>query len=288
MSKDRIPKGYATTGWGQVHYRRLGEGERALILLHWLPLSSRMYAPAMPLLAEAGFTVIAFDLLGYGRSDPRGEPWSFPLWAESVREAARTLRVERAALLGGHSGACVATELALLDPGFVTHLALDGCPFLTPELSATFAQMRAQSRPRPSADGAHERLAFQAAAGLWRHLRPGFKVDAEGLERIWPATIDYLETDFISSASISATYDLAQRLPLVAQPCLILGAEKDTLAASFATARVLMPNARAHFFEGHHPVHDPADAARYVAPLLAFLNSETPALPGAAPGASAP
>ncbi|NBP06898.1 MAG: hypothetical protein EBU76_00250 [Gammaproteobacteria bacterium] len=56
------------------------------------------------------------------------------------------------------------------------------------------------------------------------------------IEFLWPAMIDYLETDFVSSAPISAAYDLANTLPAVRHPVLLLGARTDTLAAHFARA----------------------------------------------------
>ena len=271
MAKDRIPKGYADTPNGQVHFRKLGAGSRAIVLIHWLPLSSRMYAALMPLLAAQGFTVFAVDLLGYGRSDPRPQTWSMAAWADSVRCAAQFVGIDSAAVLGGHSGSCVATELALEHPDFTTHVVLDGFPFLTSELRATFAAMRTASRPAPSADGAHERHAFTTVLNTYRHYLPGYEVSSETLEQIWPAMIDYLEADFVSSAAISANYELAERMRNIKQPALLLGAQTDTLAASFPRACELLPGASTHFFPGHHPIHSAAGAAIYAERVAQFL-----------------
>jgi pimeloyl-ACP methyl ester carboxylesterase len=273
MAKDTIPKGYADTQFGQVHYRLLRGGPCALVLIHWLPLSSRMYAHIMPALADAGFTVLAVDLLGYGRSDPRPAAWSMAQWGDTVMDAASALGIERAGVLGGHSGACVATEIALNHPHRVSHLILDGCALPTPELRATFAKMGAAPRPTPQEDGAHESLIWRTAHGMIKHYIPDYAPERDGLERIWPAMLDYLETDFVSSAPISGPYDLGARLPELIGPTLLLGAEKDTLAASFPVARTLAPGAAHHFFQGDHPIHFPARAAEYVAPIVSFLHA---------------
>ena len=203
MARDLIPKGYVTTSAGQMHFRRLGGVGPNVILLHWLPLSSRMYQHIMPKLAARGFDVIAFDLLGYGRSDPRPNQWSMAGWAEIVWEGALALGVSRASVLGGHTGSCVATELALSYPDFVSDVVLDGCPFLTPDLKAVFQGMAKAPRPVLQSDNSHEQLAFKTVATTFAHYIPGFVLDQANLEALWPAMIDYLETDFASSAPIS-------------------------------------------------------------------------------------
>jgi haloalkane dehalogenase len=277
MGKDSIPKAYANTRHGQVHYRRLGQGgRRQVLLIHWLPLSSRMYQHVMPILAERDCDALAIDLLGYGRSDARPEKWSMADWAANVAEVATQLGFRDALVLGGHTGSCVAAELALGFPQLVATLALDGCPFLTPSLRATFEAMRRAPRPAPDAAGAHESLVFRTVRTTYEHYLPGFTVTTETLETLWPAMIDYLETDFVSSAPISADYDLETRLPAITQPALLLTAETDTLAGSFARACELLPQAAQHRFPGHHPLHVRERAGEYVDALTAGV---TPARP---------
>ncbi|MFM8846370.1 MAG: alpha/beta fold hydrolase [Gammaproteobacteria bacterium] len=276
MSKDLIPKGYANTAYGQVHYRRLAtvrDSVGCIVLIHWLPLSSRMYAAVMPALAERGYETIAIDLLGYGRSDPRPTTWSMTDWADSVAATLQALGIRKSvSVLGGHSGACVAVELALRHPVLIEKVMLDGCPFLTPELAATFAAMGQARRPAPLADGSHESLVFRTVRTTFEHYLPGFAVTPQSIEYLWPAMIDYLETDFVSSAPISAAYDLAKTLPAVRQPALLLGARTDTLAVHFARARELLPAAAQHFFPADHPLHELSRVVEYATVLANFLD----------------
>ena len=232
-----------------------------------------MYSRVMPALAERGYETLALDLLGYGRSDPRPTSWSMGDWADSVAAALQAVGVRTpVSVLGGHGGACVAVELALRHPVLIDRVMLDGCPLLTPELAATFAAMGRSSRPAPLADGSHESLVFRTVRTTFEHYLPGFKVTPQTIEFLWPAMIDYLETDFVSSAPISAAYNLANTLPAVRHPVLLLGARTDTLAAHFARAGELLPEAAQHFFPGDHPLHEPSRAAEYAAVLANFLD----------------
>jgi len=265
MAKDSIPKAYAQTRHGQVHYRRLTGGSRRVLLIHWLPLSSRMYQHVMPILAERGCDVLAVDLLGYGRSDPRPDRWSMCEWAASVAEVAGALGFDKARVVGGHSGSCVAAELAIHFPSLVASVVLDGCPLLTPQLRATFKAMQQAVRPAPDPSGAHESLVFRTVRTTYEHYLPGFQVTADTLETLWPAMIDYLETDFVSSAPISAEYDLESRILAIRQPLTVLTADTDTLVGTFECVGALRPDARRYRFAGHHPLHEPARAAEYAA-----------------------
>lgn len=253
---------YAMTSAGQVHVRDWGDARAPLLLLlHWTPLSGRMFETLGPRLAARGWRVMAPDLPGYGRSAPRADDWQVADWASAMVEVMGD--AGPAVVLGGHLSACVATEMALGWPGRVRALVLDGCPFLTPELRAVLAGMA--SAPRPSGEGL-ERLAWDRVAAVLREY--GVPVTPA---RMWPLIIDYLETDFVSSGPVLGRYDMQDRLPLLRHPVLLLGAEGDSLAASLDVARGLLPGARWHRFAGLDPVHFAERTDEFVAPVCAFL-----------------
>lgn len=264
-------KRYVDTDAGQIHLREQGESDDVLLLVHWTPLSGRMYEAVAPQLAATGLRVLAPDLLGYGRSDARPSRWRIEDWADNLAAMLRTLAIDRAHVLGGHVGASVAVELALGHPGLVDALVLDGCPLSTPELRAAFRSLSAQ--PRPTAAEA-PRLAFDRVVALLAEYIPGFAVDDVSVERLWPVMIDYLSTDFVSSGSVAGAHDLAARLPLVRGRTLLLGAERDTLAANFKPAAALLRPAERHFFAGHHPIHFPERSAEYADVVARFLMRE--------------
>lgn len=262
-------KSYIDTVHGQVHLRDEGRG-RPLLAIHWTPLSGRMFECVAPAFAARGWRVIAPDLLGYGRSDPRPERWSIEAWADTQVEVLDALGIQAASVLGGHIGASVAAEFALRHPARVERLVLDGCPLPTPELRAALRGLAGLGRPR--AAGA-ERIAWDRAVGLLKDYIRGFEVGDESLDRIWPVMVDYLSTDFMSSGQIAAEHDLSVRLPLIAGRTLLLGAELDPLAGSFEPARAPLTPAAAHLFPGQHPLHYAERAEEYAAVVADFLEA---------------
>lgn len=273
MNERRSPllKAYADTPDGQVHYRVTGNGP-ALVLLHWTPWSGRMFEPLMRSLANAGYAAYAFDLLGYGRSDPRPTQWSMNAYARNIALAMKAAGLTEAeAVLGGHMSASVALELALEEPRRIRRLVLDGLPFLTPELRTVLKTMADQPRPGVTDQEDIGQLPFQRAVGLLSEYIPGFAVDDGTLDLVWTTMLDYLETDFVNSGSVAAGYEPADRLPYVTQPVLVLGAESDSMAGSFQKTVDLLPRSANHMFTGVHPLYQSESPTAYAIAILDFM-----------------
>lgn len=95
---------------GRLFVRAEGEGE-ALLLIHGFPTSSWDWAALWPALRERYF-VIAFDLLGFGRSDkPRAGDYRIHRQADRAEAVLRHFGVTRYALLAHDLGDTVAQEL---------------------------------------------------------------------------------------------------------------------------------------------------------------------------------
>lgn len=261
----RIARAYVATPAGQLHYRDSGGQGPALLLVHMTPRSGRMWEPAVAPLARAGWRVLAPDLLGYGRSDPRPEAWRVADWADSLTALLDALGIAQVAALGLHVGAAVTLELALAHPARVRALVLDGLPLPNPGLRAAFAAMAAA--PPPASPGE----ACERALALMRDYVPGWTCGPDTIHAFWPVLIDYLETGFASSAPVMAALDVTQRLPLWRGPLLLTAAETESMAWALEPARALAPHAACHRWAGTHPVHDPARAGEWAAPILNFL-----------------
>ena len=258
-------RAYVDADAGQVHVRLTGEGPRTLLLVHWTPLSGRMYESVALHFAAAGWRVVAPDLLGYGRSDPRPIDWSMAKWADSLAQVLDALGIERAAVLGGHNGASIALELAIARPERIERLIVDGCPVLTDELRAAFRALVATTLPT------EPRQLIDRSVGLLTEYIPGWKPEGEELAMLWPAMLDYLETGFVPSAAVAGAYDIEPRLPLATQPMLVLGAERDPLGSTFNRAVELARPVASRKFAGHHPIHFAARHAEYARAVLEFL-----------------
>jgi pimeloyl-ACP methyl ester carboxylesterase len=118
-------RGYADGPFGQVHFQSLGDGA-PLILLHQAPQTSGQFDRVYALLAARGLRVIGIDMPGFGQSDPTPETPSIADYAEVVPAVLDHLAIDRAALLGHHTGALAATEASLRWPDRVAALVVNG------------------------------------------------------------------------------------------------------------------------------------------------------------------
>ena len=105
----------------QLHYLTAGHGP-AVILLHGFAETSRMWRPIIPLLAEK-FTVIAPDLPGIGDSSIP-EKIDMIEAARQIHDLARSLKIEKARVVGHDIGLMVAYAYATQFPTETEKLAV--------------------------------------------------------------------------------------------------------------------------------------------------------------------
>ncbi|MGI8502546.1 MAG: alpha/beta fold hydrolase [Hassallia sp.] len=117
-----IKRAFLDTEDGQILYRIGGEGE-PLLLLHMNPRSSDEYRELMPILAKK-YRVIAMDFMGFGDSDKPPKLYSVANYAKTVIALLDELGVEKASILGNHTGAFVSGEVAAAYPERVKNLIL--------------------------------------------------------------------------------------------------------------------------------------------------------------------
>jgi pimeloyl-ACP methyl ester carboxylesterase len=112
----------------RVHYQEAGDPNApTMILIHGFAASNLVWSKVFLELAEAGFRVIAPDLLGYGYSGkPRNLDYTIARQAEMVVSFMRQLEIDRAVLVGSSYGAAIAVTVALDHPGLVEKLVLVG------------------------------------------------------------------------------------------------------------------------------------------------------------------
>lgn len=115
-----------------LHWRAVGEGP-VVVLLHESPRSSASLVPLMSDLSQ-DYCCIAFDTPGYGASDPLADRF-LPIseFSDTLLDAITSLGIDRFHLYGSHTGAAIATELALRAPHRVTSLLLDGMAIFSNE-----------------------------------------------------------------------------------------------------------------------------------------------------------
>lgn len=265
----RVRRAYCDTAAGQVHYRACGAGD-ALVLLHWVPASGRMYEHLMPQFAACGHRVLAIDVYGYGRSDKRDAGWSIADYASNLGEVLRALDAWPAAVVGGHLSAAIATEFAIAEPEGLTRLVLDGSPAWTAEQRAQAFAAFAGLSPAITAHGSHKTYAWDMIERSLRLWDDRFEVTEATLPTLHAYLCDYLETGLVPKRALGS-YDMIARLPRLALPVLALTAETEPLRPTHATVLAQVRGVREHVFPGAHPLLDPARAQEYVGVIDAFL-----------------
>jgi pimeloyl-ACP methyl ester carboxylesterase len=108
----------------QLHYLTAGHGPATVILLHGFAETSRMWRSIIPRLAEK-FTVIAPDLPGIGDSSiPADNKIDMLTAAKQVHQLARSLKVDKACVVGHDIGLMVAYAYAAQFPTETEKLAV--------------------------------------------------------------------------------------------------------------------------------------------------------------------
>ena len=114
---------YADVNGTRIHYVLGGQGP-AVVLVHGWPYTWAEWRKLAPLLAAAGFTVIAPDLRGLGDSEKTDTGYSKANVAEDIRQIVRCLGFDAIELVGTDIGMMVAYAYASRHPDEVRHLVL--------------------------------------------------------------------------------------------------------------------------------------------------------------------
>ena len=111
------------TPHGSLHVTDQPGDEPALVLMHGFPDDSHIYDRLMPLLAPR--RAVAFDFLGYGRSD-RSDASASELadHGQDLAAVVDSLGAEQVVLVAHDASGPVAVDYAISAPGRVSHLLL--------------------------------------------------------------------------------------------------------------------------------------------------------------------
>jgi pimeloyl-ACP methyl ester carboxylesterase len=245
-----IRRAYVDGPFGQLHLRQCGEGGAPLLLLHQSPLSGAQFDPALPLLGRRGFHAVALDTPGYGGSAVPPEPCGIAGYADAALAAIDALGWSSAHVLGHHTGAMIAANLAVRAPQRVRRLVLNGVPLLSAGEREHFAQFRFDPIV-PAADGSHLIEAWQQRLAS----TPGW-TDLEAMHR---HTIELLANPVHYGRGFAAAFahDHSADLERVTQPTLILTNTGEDLLDASRRAHALRPDFAFAALEGG--THDIVD-----------------------------
>ncbi|WP_405161637.1 alpha/beta hydrolase [Nocardia sp. NBC_01499] len=171
-----LPESVEVDG-GAVRWAKLGNGERAIVLVHGTPYSSFLWREIAPALAER-YTVYVFDQLGYGYSE-QAEGQDLTLAAQARRFAGllRYWELDTAesapAVVANDIGGAVVLRALLLEGARFRDLTLFDCVSGGPWERGLFALMRTHHEVFEQLPGyAHEAL---VSAHLRNATHAGFR-----------------------------------------------------------------------------------------------------------------
>jgi pimeloyl-ACP methyl ester carboxylesterase len=258
--------GYAPGPFGQVHFQTWGSGT-PLLLCHQSPSSSEQFSALYPLLARSGIRAIGVDTPGFGMSSVPDHPPSIEEYADSVTGVLDHLGLERAFILGQHTGSMVAMEATLRHPTRYAALILNTPTPFNPTERAEWANAITprQKAWRPEADGNHLLALWKrrcAASGAWTHLGAMHREVVQMLragETLW------------YGHAASFAYDQLERLALIRVPTLILTNTGDLTYAIARRAAERRPDfAYVELSGGTHDICDEQPEAMSEA-IVAFV-----------------
>lgn len=110
----------------RVHYQEFGDAAGPpMILIHGYTASVYVWKTVAPMLADAGFRVLAIDLVGFGYSEkPSWFDYAIQSQARIVSRFMSRLGIGRAVIVGSSYGGAVALDLTLDHPEMVEKLVL--------------------------------------------------------------------------------------------------------------------------------------------------------------------
>lgn len=199
---------------GTIHCAIAGSG-RPVLLLHQTPRSWDEFRDVLPLLGRR-HRAIAMDTLGFGDSSrPPLEEDSIERWAQVAVSLLDALGIERVAVVGHHTGAAIAIEMAAAFPERVDAAVLSAPPWVDAAFRARHAGPPRVDNVERHADGSH-------LVDLWRIRQPWYP----------PGDIDLLERFVVDAIKagpraahghvVVARYEMESRLPRIVCPVLIV------------------------------------------------------------------
>ena len=213
---------YVDSRFGQMHMRTARPEKRTtknpLICFHLSPYSSVVYETFVREMGKDRLC-IAIDSPGFGHSDPTPEPPLIPDYSAAMSDVVDALGIERADLIGFHTGSKVALELGRQRPDVVNKAILISIAYWTPdEIKNREVIIKA---PEIKEDGSHLKKAWD---GSMRWSMTG-RTPMMLAKLFYAHTINPAITHWGHQAAYQ--YDVEAAMDEIKQPILVLNPEDD-------------------------------------------------------------
>jgi len=236
----RVTRGYAPSPLGQIHYQDVGvggAGQPTYVLLHQVPWFHIYFSRAQAEFAKRGIRSIALDTPGYGLSARPDNPPTIAEYVLALRAALEHLGIDRAVLVGHHTGATLAVEFARTAPRQVDCVVGHGVPLYTEaEAKARLANPHWDQTYKAEAAHLSERYAFLSG-------RVAGSEDALH----WSVFSLFLAgpNEWFGHHAVFR-YDMARALKELSVPMVVLSNENDLLHFTLDRVRDVRPDFSFH------------------------------------------
>lgn len=224
-----VHRAFVQTRSGRIHIACSGSGFPVL-MLHQTPRSWDEYRDVLPILGE-DYRAIAMDTVGFGDSQALPDAQnSIEDWSGAAFDLLDALDIRRAVIVGHHTGAVIALEMAVSRPDRVAALGLSSMPLVD-------AAHRAGHHGKRVIDDVEHRVSGDHLTELWLRRKPFYpEGDVDLLERFM---VDALKAGPLAAAGhqVVNRYQMESRLPLIKCPTLVIAPTADPHAYPVA-ARV--------------------------------------------------
>ena len=258
-----MKRAYADIPEGQMHYRIEGTGE-AIILLHPGVGSSDAFTKVLPFLSPK-YCTIAPDFLGNGDSEPAPHQYEMVDHARSIVIFMDSLGIKKASIVGHHTGAKVAAEIAINWPERVNKLVLSSLGYW--QATKNIAKNEPTdftSRVEIKPDGAHL-MEWWRRAAMWK----------DPLDIIEASVIEYIKAGPRGEEIhwTARNWETKIRLPLINCPTLILSGAQGLFHSSAEQIKKLIHNSKLTIIANGPPRMERTMPKEFAEAILNFLES---------------
>jgi pimeloyl-ACP methyl ester carboxylesterase len=262
-----VRRAFADTPEGQIHYRTAGHG-RPVLLLHQTPRSSDEFRDVIPLLARE-FRVVAMDTIGYGDSYRPARECGIEDYARGAVDLLDALGIGTAAVVGHHTGAVIAMELAAAHPARVERLVLSASPYVD-------AEDRERRRGRPPIDAVEHHDEGHHLRELWGRRKAFYPKGRPDLLTRFVADALRAAEKMEEGHRACSAYRMEDKVGRIRCPTLLVCGTEDPF--SFPRLAVLaekIPGSRALPIPGGTVAVVDHMPAEFTAAILPFLREST-------------
>ena len=218
MKKILYKRGFVDTQEGQIHYAMAGKG-KPVLLLHQTPRSWDEYRDVLPILGKK-YWAIAMDTIGFGESYEPEKKATIGDNAEGVIHLMDGLSLDRASLVGHHTGGVIAVEVAATHPERVEKLVLSSTPYVD-------EADRKKRKTRPPIDAVGFREDGSHLTELYQKRMPFYPENRHDL--LMRFVIDALKVFERIEEGHQAVghYKMEEKTNLIKAPTLVLAGSED-------------------------------------------------------------